>query len=115
MGVLICSGRLELESSQINKKKMHNISAHGGKREGAGRPAGMPNKATIEQGARLAELAKSYSDIAFNTLVDVAINGTSDSARIAAANSILDRGYGKPKSDGVEVVELPAIVIQRAE
>ncbi|MDB9756803.1 hypothetical protein OAB62_03890 [Pseudomonadales bacterium] len=73
---------------------------HGGKREGAGRPAGMPNKATIEQGARLAELAKSYSDIAFNTLVDVAINGTSDSARIAAANSILDRGYGKPKSDG---------------
>ena len=46
---------------------MHNISAHGGKREGAGRPAGIPNKATIEQGARLAELAKSYSDIAFNT------------------------------------------------
>jgi len=59
---------------------------HGGKREGAGRPAGMPNKATIEQGARLAELAKSYSDIAFNTIVDVAINGTSDSARIAAAD-----------------------------
>ena len=74
----------------------------------------MPNKATIEQGARLAELAKSYSDIAFNTIVDVAINGTSDSARIAAANSILDRGYGKPKSDGVEVAELLAIVIQRA-
>ena len=93
---------------------MNTISAHGGKREGAGRPAGMPNRATIEQGARLAELAKSYSDIAFNTLVDVAINGTSDSARIAAANSILDRGYGKPKSDGVEVVELPAIVIRRA-
>ena len=66
----------------------------------------------MEQAARLAELAKS---VAFNTLVDVAINGTSDSARIAAANSILDRGYGKPKSDGVEVVELPAIVIQRAE
>ena len=66
----------------------------------------------MEQAARLAELAKS---VAFNTLVDVAINGTSDSARIAAANSILDRGYGKPKSDGVEVAELPAIVIQRAE
>ena len=68
----------------------------------------------MEQAARLSELAKSYSDIAFNTLVDVAINGTSDSARIAAANSILDRGYGKPKSDGVAVVDLPAIVIQRA-
>ena len=58
-------------------------------------------EATTMQCAKLAELAKSYSDIAFNTLVDVAINGTSDSARIAAANSILDRGYGKPKSDGV--------------
>ena len=93
---------------------MNTISAYGGKREGAGRPAGMPNRATIEQGARLAELAKSYSAIPFSTLVDVAINGTSDSARIAAANSILDCGYGKPKSDGVEAVELPAIVIQRA-
>ena len=72
----------------------------------------MPNNATVKQGARLAELAKSYSDIAFNTLVDVAINGSSDSAQIAAADSILDRGYGKPKSDGVE---LAVIVIQRAE
>ncbi|MDG1124069.1 MAG: hypothetical protein P8N73_04275, partial [Pseudomonadales bacterium] len=67
---------------------------------------------TMEQAARLAELAKS---IAFNTLVDVAINETSESARIASANSILDRGYGKPKSDGLAVVDLPAIVIQRAE
>jgi hypothetical protein len=56
---------------------------------------------------------KSYSDKAFDTLVDVAINGSSDSIRIAAANSILERGYGKPKSDEVEVVELPVIVIRR--
>ena len=88
---------------------------HGGRREGAGRPAGVPNKATREQGARLSELAKSYTDIAFSTLVDVAMNGSSDTARIAAANSILDRGYGKPKADLGEVVDLPAIVIQRAE
>ena len=73
------------------------------------------NQATREQGARLSELAKSYTDIAFSTLVDVAINGSSDTARIAAANSILDRGYGKPKADLGEVVDLPAIVIQRAE
>ena len=56
---------------------------------------------------------KSYSDKAFDTLVDVAINGSSDSIRIAAANSILERGYGKPNSDEVEVVELPVIVIRR--
>ena len=91
------------------------LATKGGRREGAGRPAGVPNKATREQGARLSELAKSYTDIAFSTLVDVAINGSSDTARIAAANSIWDRGYGKPKADLDEVVDLPAIVIQRAE
>jgi hypothetical protein len=82
---------------------------------GAGRPTGALNKATKEQGARLSELAKSYTDIAFTTLVDVAMNGSSDTARIAAANSILDRGYGRPKADLEEVVDLPAIVIKRAE
>ena len=91
------------------------LATKGGRREGAGRPAGVPNKATREQGARLSELAKSYTDIAFSTLVEVAMSGSSDTARIAAANSILDRGYGKPKADLGEVVDLPAIVIQRAE
>ena len=91
------------------------LATKGGRREGAGRPAGVPNKATREQGARLSELAKSYTDIAFSTLVDVAMNGSSDTARGAAANAILERGYGKPKADLAEVVDLPAIVIQRAE
>ena len=82
---------------------------------GAGTPTGALNKATKPQGARLSETTKSYTDIAFSTLLDVAMNDSSDSARIAAANSILDRGYGKPKADIDEVVDLPAIVIQRAE
>lgn len=94
---------------------MAELVKHGGRREGAGRPAGAPNKATREQGAKLSELAKSYSDIAFSTLVNVAMNGSSDTARIAAANSNLDRGYGKPRVDEIEAVDLPPIVIQRAE
>ena len=110
----LASLKLTLSLFGSNRETL-GISKHGGKREGAGRPSGVPNKATIEQGARLSELAKSYTDIAFSTLVDVAINGSSDTARIAAANSILDRGYGKPKADLGEVVDLPAIVIQRAE
>ena len=40
---------------------------HGRKRKDAGRLAGMPGRATIEQGARLAELVKSLPDIALNT------------------------------------------------
>jgi hypothetical protein len=39
----------------------------------------------------------------------VAISGE----KIPAANSILDFGYGKSKRDGLEVVEFPAISIQR--
>lgn len=88
---------------------------HGGQRRGAGRPAGTPNKSTKEQGARLSELAKLYTDIAFSTLVDVAINGSSDTSRIAAANAILDRGYGKPRRSQDEAIDLPAIIIQRAQ
>lgn len=88
---------------------------HGRKREGAGLPACTPNKTLLEQGARLSKLAKSYTGVAFSTLVEVAMNGSSDRARIAAANSILDRGYGRPKAGLEEVVDLPAIVIQRAE
>ena len=87
---------------------------HGRKREGAGRPACTPNKTLLEQGARLSKLAKSYTGVAFSTLVEVAMNA-SDRARIAAANSILDRGYGRPKAGLEEVVDLPAIFIQRAE
>jgi hypothetical protein len=60
-------------------------------------------------------LAKSCTDIAFSTLVDVAMKG-SDTTRMAAANSIiLDRGYGKPKADLEEVVDLPATDIHRGE
>ena len=93
---------------------MSDLRRHGGTRQGAGRPAGALNRATKEQGARLAELAKTYTELAFNTLVDVAINGSSDAARVAAAKAILDRGYGKPRVDEIDAVDLPPIVIQRA-
>ena len=56
---------------------MGSTVSHRGARMGAGRPAGVLNKATKEQGARLSELAKSYTDIAFSALVDVAIGTTS--------------------------------------
>jgi hypothetical protein len=87
----------------------------GGKRIGAGRPLGAKNWATAELRNSLSELARKHTKEAFYALLEVARDGQSERARISAANSILDRGYGKPKSDGVEVVELPAIVIQRAE
>ena len=68
---------------------------HGGRREGAGRPQGSTNRATKEQGARLSELARLHTEMALDTLVDIASNGMNENARIAAATAILDRGYGR--------------------
>jgi hypothetical protein len=66
--------------------------AHGGARPGAGRQPGVPNKVKRE----IAEAAQEYSEAALRTLAEVMTNGDSAAARVAAANSILDRAHGKP-------------------
>ena len=64
----------------------------GGKREGAGRPAGSKSKA----GQELRHAAKGYSLSALETLAGIMADETSPSAsRVAAANAILDRAAGK--------------------
>lgn len=65
----------------------------GGKREGAGRPKGSLNKAT----ASIRDAAVVYTQEALETLAEVMRSGDSAAARVAAANSILDRGFGKPR------------------
>ena len=72
------------------------MASHGGMREGSGRPAGAVNKATSELKFNLSELARQHTNDALDTLVEVMKSGQSDSARIAAATAILDRGYGRP-------------------
>lgn len=42
-------------------------------------------------------VAKQASPYAIQALLDVATGGKSESARVAAANALLDRGVGKPK------------------
>ena len=66
--------------------------ARGGKREGSGRPHGAVNKVT----ASIREAAQEYSAQALQVLVTVATTSESDAAKVAAANSILDRAHGKP-------------------
>ena len=60
-----------------------------------GRQKGTPNKLTAAKRATLAELAQAHTDTALSALVEVAQSG-SDSARVAAAVAILDRGWGRP-------------------
>lgn len=41
-------------------------------------------------------LARSYTEMAIQTLAGIAQNGEQESSRVAAANALLDRGWGKP-------------------
>ena len=89
------------------------MDTHGGFRKGAGRPSGSTNKSSPEQSQRLSALAKTYTEEALETLIDVARNGRTDAARVSAANALLDRGYGKPSvKEEREIVDLPPVVIQ---
>lgn len=68
----------------------------GGRREGAGRPQGARSRATKAHKATLSDLARQHTSVALTALVDIAKKGESESARVAAANALLDRAYGKP-------------------
>jgi len=61
-------------------------------RKTGGRKLGTPNRATAE----IRDAAQRYTAEALGVLRDVMRTGTSEQARVAAANSILDRGWGKP-------------------
>ena len=67
----------------------------GGFRQGAGRPPGSSNMHKREPLGEFSERAKAYSGQALEALVDIAVNGRSELARVSAANSVLDRAFGK--------------------
>jgi hypothetical protein len=80
-----------------NQSKGFQMAARGGRRAGAGRKAGAKNRATKEIKATLEDLAREHTGAALQTLADICAKGSSESARVAAATALLDRGYGKPK------------------
>jgi len=57
----------------------------------SGNPGGRPKAS-----ARVRDAAREHTEAAIQVLVDIALGGESEAARVAAANAILDRGYGKP-------------------
>lgn len=74
-----------------------------------GRQAGTPNKATQE----LKDLARAHTAAAIKELARLAKSAISEQARVAAINSLLDRGHGKPaQSIGLgQAEDLGAIVV----
>jgi hypothetical protein len=57
----------------------------------SGNPGGRPKVVS-----EIRELAQQHTLAALRTLIEIAENGENESARVAAANSILDRGWDKP-------------------
>ena len=58
--------------------------------------------------------ARSYTELALHTLVGICKTGKQESAKAAAAQALLDRGWGKPKQPvGGEGEGQPLEVIQR--
>ncbi len=92
-------------------------------------PGGRPKKAASVEAARIIAdvkaLAKAESETAIRTLVDVMKDAKAPpAARVGAANSILDRGWGKPQQtveanvnvyDRMSDEELRAIVLREIE
>lgn len=60
-------------------------------------------------------LARSYTEMAIQTLAGIAQNGTQESAKVAAANSLLDRGWGKAAQPISGDDENPLKIIQKIE
>lgn len=79
-------------------------NGRGGKRPGAGRKPGSKNKPTVEMGQTLTEMAASYTPAALQTLAEIMQDrGATATARVSAANSLLDRAHGKPHQGTYEV------------
>ena len=58
----------------------------------------MKNKLTVKKKATLSELAGAYTEQALATLAEVMLDQEqTGTARVAAANSLLDRAHGKPQ------------------
>lgn len=69
------------------------MAQNGGARRGAGRPKGAKNKVT----AKVKAAAQEYTSEAIETLATIMKDPNEPAAaRVSAANSILDRAYGKP-------------------
>ena len=74
--------------------------ARGGKRPGAGRRPGSSTKINAQQKRTLTEIARDHTEQAIGVLTSIMSDTDAPAAaRATAANSVLDRGWGRPTQD----------------
>jgi hypothetical protein len=83
----------------------------GGARPGAGRPKGFREMSSHHARMMVSNYAKEHTKEAVDVLRAIMKGGRNESARVAAANSILDRGWGKP-AQAVEVTASGSIALE---
>jgi len=72
----------------VRNSRGQYISGH------SGNPSGRPKDEN-----KVAELARSYTSEAIDTLVELMRHGKDERVRGTAAQALLDRGWGKPKQE----------------
>jgi hypothetical protein len=92
--VLSCYSAMRTELA-LEKLINGNQMPQGGRRIGAGRPAGSGNKAPPE----LKEIARAYSEKAFSRVLQL-IDSKDERVALMASNTVLDRAWGKAEGRG---------------
>lgn len=77
--------------NKIDQPRKTRRGLNGWKKGESGNPSGRPK--VVQE---LRELAREHTATALNTLIELMQNDPNGKVRLEAANSVLDRGYGKP-------------------
>lgn len=77
------------------ESKKSSFITHGGRRAGAGRPPGVPNKLTRP----VKELACDQGPASIERLVQLRDQADSEQVQFAAARELLDRAYGRARQE----------------
>jgi len=89
-------------------KTKAKTSGHGGRRKGAGRKKGVPNRLT----AALKERAMIHAMRAIERMGKLSVGAKSEMVQIAAGNALLNRGFGRPGVAVADGGDMPAARIE---
>jgi hypothetical protein len=83
----------------------------------SGNPGGRPKAV-----AAVRELARQWTEVAIRTLADVCQHGEKEAARVAAAEALLNRAWGRPEQavqlegpNGEQIIPVIQITVKKSD